>query len=243
MYIIPSNRCDRKHRWNKKRNGNMTKMTKMAKINTIFTGSLKRGEVGEEIFISSLASSTAVKKVYDARSSAKYQDADIDFIIELSQKNILSDLTGSNRVSVELKTDYTSYQNIYYEKYSCYELHTAGCMEKTQSDLLIYYYIRKKCFYVLNTKTFRDWVHEHSADFITNFKDERGRFGIYHKEAFLIPTSSIEAAFESKKIIGKKVQVSDAFSRQRVARLDACHYRKIEILHDRRKIRSAFDDM
>ena len=218
-------------------------MTKMTKTNTIFTGSLKRGEVGEEIFISSLAGAKEVKKVYDARSSAKYQDADVDFIIDLSQKSMLSALAGSTRVLVELKTDYTTHKNLYYEKSSCYELHTAGCMEKTKSDLLIYYYIRKNVFYVLKTDTFRNWVREHSADFITNFKEERGRFGIYHKEAFLIPTSSIEAAFESQKLIGKKVQVSDAFSKQRVARLDKRYYRKIEMLHDTRKIRSAFDDM
>ena len=218
-------------------------VTGMNKTNAIFTGSLKRGEVGEEVFISSLASSKAVKKVYDARSSAKYQDMDIDFVIDLNQKNILSELTGSTSVAVELKTDYTSYQNIYYEKYSCYELQTAGCMEKTKSDLLIYYYIRKKVFYVLKTDTFRAWVHEHSEDFIKNFKPERGRLGIYHKAGLLIPTSSIEAAFESGEIIGKKVQVSDAFSKQRVALLDKCHYRKIEILHDRRKIRNAFDAM
>ena len=216
---------------------------KMTETDNIFTGSLKRGEVGEEIFIASLASSKAVKKVYDARSSAKYQDADIDFIIDLSQKNILSDLAGSTSVAVELKTDYTSYQNLYYEKSSCYELQTAGCMEKTQSDVLIYYYIRKKVFYALSTKTFRDWVHEHSDDFITNFKEERGRFGIYHKEGLLIPTSSIEAACEAKKIIGKKVQVTDAFSKKRVVNLDKCHYRKIEMLHDTRKIRNAFDAM
>ena len=215
----------------------------MTETDNIFTGSLKRGEVGEEIFIASLASSKAVKKVYDSRSSAKYQDADIDFIIDLSQKNILSDLAGSTSVAVELKTDYTSYQNLYYEKSSCYELHTAGCMEKTKSDLLIYYYIRKNIFYVLNTKTFRDWVHEHSAEFITNFKEERGRFGIYHKEALLIPTSSIEAACESKKLIGKKVQVNDAFSSQRVALLDKCCYRKLEVLHDESKMRNAFDTM
>ena len=214
----------------------------MTKTNAIFTGSLKRGEVGEEIFISSLAGAKEVKKVYDARSSAKYQDADVDFIIELAQKSMLSELTGSNRVSVELKTDYTTYQNIYYEKSSCYELHTAGCMEKTKSDVLIYYFIRQSCFYALKTDTFRDWVHEHSDDFITNFREERGRFGIYHKEAFLVPTSSIEAACEAKEVIGKKVQVSDAFSKQRVANLDKCHYRKIEILHDKRKIRNAFDD-
>lgn len=218
-------------------------MTKMTKTNAIFTGSLKRGEVGEEIFISSLAGAKAVKKVYDARSSAKYQEADVDFIIDLNQKTILSDLAGSTSVSVELKTDYTTYQNIYYEKYSCRELHTAGCMEKTKSDVLIYYYIRKNFFYVLKTDTFRSWVHEHSDDFITNFKQERGRFGIYHKEAFLIPTSSIEAACDAKKIIGKKVQVSDAFSKQRVELLDTSSYRKIEVLHDRRKIRNAFDAM
>lgn len=215
----------------------------MVNTNKIFTGSLKRGEKGEEIFIASLASSKAVKKVYDARNSAKYQDADVDFVIEVSQKSMLSALAGSNRVSVELKTDYTPYQNIYYEKSSCYELHTAGCMEKTQSDLLIYYYIRKNFFYVLKTDTFRAWVHVHSAEFRKNFKEERGRFGIYHKEAFLIPTSSIEAACEAKEIIGKKVQVGDAFSKQRVANLDKCHYRKIEMLHDTRKIRNAFDAM
>lgn len=215
----------------------------MTKNDEIFTGSLKRGEIGEEIFISSLAGSKAVKKVYDVRRSARHQELDVDFIIDLTQKNILSDLTGSMSVAVELKTDYTTHQNLYYEKYSCYELHTAGCMEKTKSDLLIYYYIRKNFFYVLKTDTFRSWVHEHSDDFIKNFKVERGRFGIYHKEGLIIPTSSIEAACENKKIIGKKVRVSDAFSKQRVVNLDKRCYRKIEVLHDTRKLRNAFDDM
>lgn len=215
----------------------------MTKTNAIFTGSLKRGEVGEEVFISSLAGSKAVKKVYDVRRSAKYQDADIDFVVDVMPKSMLSKLAGSTSVAVELKTDFTGYQNIYYEKYSCYEMRTAGCMEKTKSDLLVYYYIRKNIFYILKTDTFRAWVHEHSGDFIKNFKEERGRFGIYHKEGFLIPTSSIDAAFESKKIVGKKVQVSDAFSNQRVALLDKRAYRKIEVLHDARKIRSAFDTM
>ena len=216
---------------------------KMTKTNWIFTGSLKRGEIGEEIFISSLAGAKEVKKVYDARSSAKYQDADIDFVVESSQKSMLSALAGSTSMAVELKTDYTTHQNIYYEKYSCYEMRTAGCMEKTQSDLLIYYYIRKNFFYVLKTDTFRSWVHKHSEDFIKNFKEERGRFGIYHKAGLLIPTSSIDAALESGTIIGKKVQVSDAFSKQRTALLDKCHYHKIEVLRDRRKIRNAFDAM
>lgn len=211
------------------------------KTDKIFTGSLKRGEVGEEIFIASLAGLKAVKKVYDVRRSAKYQDADVDFVVDLNQQSMLSALTGSTSVAVELKTDYTTHPNVYYEKSSCYELHTAGCMEKTQSDVLIYYYIRKNFFYVLKTDTFRDWVHEHSEDFIKNFKEERGRFGIYHKEALLIPTSSIEAACENKQIIGKKVQVNDAFSKLRVSKLDKCHYRKVEVLHDTRKIRNAFD--
>ena len=215
----------------------------MEKTDKIFTGSLKRGEMGEEIFISSLAGSKAVKKVYDARSSAKYQAMDIDFVIDVMPKSMLSNLAGSTRVSVELKTDFTVYQNLYYEKYSCRELHTAGCMEKTKSEVLVYYFIRKKFFYVLKTETFRAWVQEHSEDFIKNFKEERGRFGIYHKEAFLIPTSSIDAAVKSNKIIGKKVQVSDAFSKQRVAKLEDCYYRKIAVLHDGRKIRNAFENM
>ena len=215
----------------------------MNQIDKIFAGSLKRGELGEEIFISSLAGSKAVKKVYDARNSAKYQAMDIDFVIDAMPKSMLSNLAGSTKISVELKTDYTSYQNIYYEKYSCRELHTAGCMEKTNADVLIYYYIRKKFFYVLKTDTFRDWVHVHSEDFIKNFKSERGRFGIYHKEGFLIPTSSIDAAFESGEIIGKKVRVSDAFSAQRVALLGDDSYCKIEILHDKRKVQNIFDDL
>lgn len=215
----------------------------MTKNDTIFTGSLKRGELGEEIFISSLAGSKAVKKVYDVRGSARHQELDVDFIIDLTQKNILSDLTGSMSVAVELKTDYTTHQNLYYEKSSCYELHTAGCMEKTKSDVLIYYYIRQKCFYVLKTDTFRAWVHEHSEDFIKNFKPERGRNYVYHKEAMLIPTSSIEAACETEEIIGKKVQVSDAFSRNRLKLLDAASYGKIEALHESRIMRNAFDDI
>lgn len=212
----------------------------MNKADKIFAGSLKRGEIGEEIFLSSFAGMKNVKKVYDARHSDKYQDMDIDFALDLSRKSKLIDSTS---VSIELKTDYTDYENLYYEKYSCYELHTAGCMEKTKSDLLIYYYIRKHFFYVLKTDKFRDWVHVHSEDFRKNFKEERGRYGIYHKAGLLIPTSSIEAACENKTIIGKKVQVSDAFSTKRVAMLDDSSYGKIEILHDKRKVKNIFDDM
>lgn len=212
----------------------------MTSTDKIFTGSLKRGEIGEEIFISSLVGSKAVKKVYDARRSTRHQAMDVDFVVDFWHK---SKLAGSTRVSVELKTDFTCYQNLYYELYSCYELHTAGCMEKTKSDLLVYYYIRKKFFYILKTTSFRSWVHEHSEDFIKNFKPERGRFGIYHKAGLLIPTSSIDAAFESGNLSGKKVQVSDAFSRKRLKLLDASSLRKIEVLHESRIMRNAFDDI
>lgn len=212
----------------------------MTLTDKIFTGSLKRGELGEEILLSSFASSKAVKKVYDARRSARHQAMDVDFIIDFWHK---SKLAGSTSAAVELKTDFTCYQNLYYELYSCYEMRTAGCMEKTQSDFLVYYYIRKKFYYLLKTASFRAWVHEHSEDFIKDFKPERGRTGIYHKAGLLIPTSSIDAAFESGKIIGKKVQVSDAFSRKRLKLLDATSYGKIEILHEPRLMRNAFDDM
>lgn len=212
----------------------------MNKADNIFAGSLKRGELGEEIFLSSFAGMKNVKKVYDARHSGKYQDMDIDFALDLRKKSKLID---STHILVELKTDYTVHQNLYYEKYSCYELHTAGCMEKTKSDLLIYYYIRKNFFYVLKTDTFRDWVHVHSEDFRKNFKEERGRYGIYHKAGLLIPTSSIDAAYKDKKIIGKKVQVSDTFSNKRVAMLDDSSCCKIEILRDKRKLKNIFDDM
>lgn len=212
----------------------------ITKTDKIFTGSLKRGELGEDIFLSSFAGMKDVKKVYDARGSARHQDMDVDFIVEFWHK---SKLAGSNTISVELKTDFTLYQNVYYEKYSCYEMRTAGCMEKTKSDFLIYYYIRKKLYYILKTESFRAWVHEHSDDFIKNFKPERGRAGVYHKAGLLIPTSSIEAAFESKQIIGKKVQVSDAFSKKRLKLLDAASYGKIEVLHEARVMRNAFDDM
>lgn len=212
----------------------------MTKADKIFAGSIKRGELGEEIFLSSFADMKNVKKVYDVRYSAKYQDMDIDFALDLRHESKLID---SKRVLVELKTDYTVHNNLYYEKYSCYELRTSGCMEKTKSDLLIYYYIAKNFFYVLKTDTFRDWVHVHSEDFRKNFKEERGRYGIYHKAGLLIPTASIEAAYENKTIIGKKVQVSDAFSNKRVAMLDDSSQCKIESLHDKRKVKNIFDDM
>lgn len=218
----------------------------MNKTDKIFTSSLKRGELGEEIFLSSFAGMRAVKAVYDARHSAKYQDMDIDFLIDLKQKNEpsgLAALAGSTRVSVELKTDYTIHPNLYYEKYSCYELQTAGCMEKTKSDVLIYYYIKKNVFYVLKTDSFRDWVHAHGKEFKKNFRQELGRAGIYHKGGLLVPTSMIEAALKAKEIIGEKVRVGNTFSKKRVALLDASSYAKIEILHDERKVKNFFDDM
>ena len=90
-------------------------------------------------------------------------------------------------------------------------------------------------------------MHVHSEDFRKNFKEEHGRWGIYHKAGLLIPTSSIEAAYENKAIIGKKVQVSDAFSTNRVAMLDKSKRCKIEIIRDKRsdkrKLTNIFDDM
>lgn len=215
----------------------------MNKTDNIFASSLKRGELGEEIFLSSFAGTKNVEKVYDARYSAKYQDMDIDFIIDLKQKNELSVLVGSTSISIELKTDYTTHQNLYYEKYSCYELQTAGCMEKTKSDVLIYYYIKKNVFYVLKTDPFRDWVHAHNEEFKKNFRQELGRAGIYHKGGLLVPISRIDAALEAKEIIGEKVRVSNTFSKKRVAMLDASSHAKIEILHDERKVKNIFDDM
>ena len=97
-------------------------MNKVNKADKIFAGSLKRGGLGEEIFLSSFAGMKNVTKVYDARHSDKYQDMDVDFALDLRQKSKLID---STRVLVELKTDYTTHENLYYEKYSCYELHTA----------------------------------------------------------------------------------------------------------------------
>lgn len=215
----------------------------MNRTDKIFASSLKRGELGEEIFLSSFAGMRAVKTVYDARHSAKYQDMDIDFLIDLKQKNMLSELAGSLNISVELKTDYTTHQNLYYEKYSCYELQTAGCMEKTKSDVLIYYYIKKNVFYVLKTDSFRDWVHAHSEEFRKNYRQEQGHAGIYHKGGLLVPTSMIDAAFKDKEIIGEKVRVGNTFSKKRVAALDASSYAKIEILHDERKVKNIFDDL
>lgn len=212
----------------------------MTKADTIFAGSLKRGELGEEVFLASFADMKNVEKVYDVRHSAKYQDMDIDFALDLRQKSKLSD---STRISVELKTDYTIHNNLYYEYFSCYELHTAGCMEKTKSDVLIYYYIKKNVFYVLKTDSFRDWVHAHSEEFKKNFRQERGRAGIYHKGGLLVPMSRIEAAFEAKEIIGEKVRVGNTFSKKRVAMLDNSSHAKIEILHDKRKVKNIFDDV
>ena len=204
----------------------------MNKTDNIFASSLKRGEIGEEIFLSSFAGAKTVEKVYDARYSAKYQDMDIDFVIDFRQKSKLSELVGSTSISIELKTDYTTHPNLYYEKYSCYELQTAGCMEKTKSDVLIYYYINKNVFYVLKTDPFRDWVHAHNEEFRKNFRQELGRAGIYHKGGLLIPILSIDAACKAKEIIGEKVHVSNTFSKKRVAMLDDSSHAKIEILHD-----------
>ena len=58
----------------------------------------------------------------------------------------------NEEIKIEIKTDYTKYDNFYCELISCEYLNTPGCWVKTESDYIFYYFVEKKKLYVLDTK-------------------------------------------------------------------------------------------
>ena len=150
-----------------------------------FNESIRIGNYGEKIIKSYLENNPRVINVTDVSNDKKYQDADIDFIVELE---------GWGYIPVELKTDRYDTGNIFYETMSNIEYKVPGCMIKSKAKCLFYYFIKTKELYIIDFKTYKEWVGKNSKRFVEKqIKNINKRNdGITHSSGLLIPKKTLE---------------------------------------------------
>ena len=80
----------------------------------------------------------------------EYQKKDIDLLM----------INDDKEISIEIKTDFTNYDNVFAEYFSSYELKTLGCFVKTEADYIIYYFINKGKMYIIPTLQMKELMYE-----------------------------------------------------------------------------------
>lgn len=167
-----------------------------------FNESINRGKRGEEIILDILNSKNYIQNITDVSNDSSYFEKDIDFIVEF---------TNGNVQTVEIKTDFTKYPNFFYEEISALETNSIGCFEKTEAEILIYYFIELNLIYIFNMPKFRGWFHSNKQLFIKNgyrksLKNKRYNGDLYTTVGYAFPRSLLEDKDWVNKIEYKKDQ-------------------------------------
>ena len=113
------------------------------------------GKRGEEIFRKFLETRNC--KYTDVSEDSKYQEQDIDFLVE-SRK------TPGKIVSVEVKNDQRIAEtgNIFFETMSNVDYSTDGCFKKSKAELMAIVSESEKLIYFVGTELLRAFVDRNS---------------------------------------------------------------------------------
>ncbi len=74
-------------------------------------------------------------------------------------------LKKNKKITLEIKTDSFTTGNFFLETCSNLELKTAGCIQASRSDFLIYYFSNKKEIYIFKTKDLKNWLSRNKVCF------------------------------------------------------------------------------
>lgn len=112
---------------------------------------LQRGSLGECIAWDILIKSPKTRSVVDVRDDKKFQQYDVDFLWENSNRQF---------VWIEVKTDYKAHEtgNIVYEVSTSGNI---GCFEKTCAKYIMYYVVGNATMYYVNCERLKTYVKEH----------------------------------------------------------------------------------
>ena len=112
---------------------------------------LKIGSIGERVVWDALQHNPNIRTVFDVRLAKKYQEFDVDFEIELMNREIKW---------IEVKTDQRMHEtrNVFYEIQSNEHCGTIGCFEKTKADLMMIYNELTGIIYQIDIKRLRQYV-------------------------------------------------------------------------------------
>ena len=113
---------------------------------------LQRGKIGEEIIYWWLYNQDFY--IEDVRNEPGYQKEDVDFII----------VESGEQAKIEVKTDFYTTGNIFVELESTWGK-TRGCLLKTKSDYILYFFIKENKLFIIDTKEFQDYIVENKDRF------------------------------------------------------------------------------
>lgn len=153
-----------------------------------FADSLVVGAQGEVAVFGYLQGLPNIAGIVNVTDRKDYQSKDIDFVALLKNGDIQY---------IEVKTDTHASENFFFETMSNVEAQTVGCLYKTKSHILCYYYLNTHELYLFVTKKLVKWFDEHkdaghfARKKVKNSKGEK----TYTTEGFLVPKSFLEHNF------------------------------------------------
>ena len=154
-----------------------------------FDSSMKKGDIGEGILLDFLTGLPSVKEVVNVSNDPTFFEKDIDFIVEFK---------NGKKQTVEIKTDFYTSPNFFYETMSAVETNSIGCFEKTEAERLLYYYIKLGKLYIFDMEKYRSWVHENrellvKKGYKKRLKNYRYDGSTYTSEGFAFPRRMLES--------------------------------------------------
>ncbi|PKM78526.1 MAG: hypothetical protein CVU90_01965 [Firmicutes bacterium HGW-Firmicutes-15] len=120
-----------------------------------------------------------IANIEDVSDNKFYQDMDIDLFI---------DLEDGQEIAIEIKTD-SLYKtgNFFLETISNDYYGTAGCIVKTQSDYVFYYYPGPGKLYVLPTLALQQWISDNQHRYTPKKTKLPGNLGQYYSIGLCVP--------------------------------------------------------
>ena len=116
----------------------------------MFSESLREGEAGEHAVWNLFIKQGGVRSVVDVRNDKKFQEDDIDFLVEDYKRQF---------TPIEVKTDFKAQDtgNIIYELSTSGHI---GCFEKTKAKYIAYYIPAAKTVHMIDVVKFRTYLQK-----------------------------------------------------------------------------------
>lgn len=154
-----------------------------------FNSSNKIGHQGEQ-FVKQwiLELHPNVSSITDVSDDKFYQKQDVDFVVNF---------TNGKQALIEIKTDTYKTGNMFFETISNEEYQTKGCLMKTNSDFLFYYFpnYQNGVLYIFKMKAFRKFV----LDNLPHFRERRVTNTTHTSIGYIVPLLYIENNFSEYK--------------------------------------------
>ena len=156
------------------------------------------GEQGVLRIIDWLYSLSRTTGVWDVQDEERYQAKDIDLLVtaEGSRDNL------DDAIAIEVKTDFYTSGNFYFETVSNVGKDTLGCFLKTDSEFIFYYFIKLDKLYILRTGTVQEWFLANKSNY--EEKHSTSTDGLYSSKGYAIPILHVP-----KTCIQKIIHITD----------------------------------